>query len=172
MTNKTAIRFRASTVSALLFIALSLSLAAARVDAQPREYMKKPSPDELYVSFSQDSECPWPLEHVVDGALVRSRIRRKPQWTFGETVLFVRVNCVGASNGRVFAYSMGVSFGVFVPAEADAQRLIDEVKINPDAYSSYGTGISNDSGRQFLENSLRERIERALVDYLRANFDL
>ena len=170
MVNKTATGFGALTASALL--AMVLSSAAARVDAQPREYMKKTSPDELYVSFFQGPQCPWPLEHVVDGALVRSRIRRKPLWSFGETILFVDVNCMRPQSASGFVVHLGVSFGSFVRAEAGAQRPFDVVEINPDRYSDLGTTPPGDSGRQFVESTLRERIDVALVDYLRANFDL
>lgn len=162
-------RSRASVASALF--ALVLSVAGTHVEAQPREYMKKLSPDELYVDFFQEEDCPWALEHVVDGALVRSRIRRKPLWSYNETVLFVNVFCIEARS-RILVYDVDVSFGTFVRAESGAQYSFDSVTINAGQYGGLGATGLNDSGRQSLENNLGREVERALVDYLRSNFDL
>ena len=164
----TANRLHATTASVAL--ATALSVVASQVDAQPREYMKKPSPEELHVAFFQN--CPWSLEHVLDGALVRSRIRRKQNWVFRELVLFVEVRCREV-NELVMAH-VNVSFGHFVPAEPGAQYTFDTVTINHSQYSLLTGALPEmgNLGRQPLENSLRDLVDGALVDYLRANFDL
>ncbi len=174
MENTAANRRCASIASVLL--AMAFGVTASHVGAQPREYMKKPSPEELYVAFSEGIQCPVPLEHVVNSALVRSRIRRKPTWVYDETVLFANVRCMETRslNGRVtgLVYSVDVSFGAFVRSEPGAEYSFDPVRIDVGKYGAMGTTSLDDPGRQFLENSLRDQVESALVDYLRANFDL
>lgn len=174
MENTPTNRLRASAVSVLLGMALSMPVS--HVDAQPRDYMKKSSPEELYVSFFEGEQCPWSMEHVVDGALVRSRIRRKPLWIYDETVLLVNVRCMQAqrANGRTsgLVYSVEVSFGAFIRSEPSAQYSFDTIRVDAGKYWTIGTSTLDDLGRQFLENNLRDEVEEALVDYLRANFDL
>ena len=136
-------------------------------------HFKKTNPNEIFVDFIVDDGCNGTHEQVVDNELVRSRIKRKHQFSFGELKLFVRVNCIQYNTGRNFIYDVDVRFGRYI--------IVTDPKPNTDGfymvhYSPYygvigitSTGIQ---GEQVLRNNIRESVEKALTDYLRANFDL
>lgn len=146
--------------------ALSFSVVAW---AEPKWWMKNEDPNSLYFHYSQDRLCPGSYEDAVAAALVRSRIKREEHWIPGELVLYVNVVCMATKPASGFAYSIDVRFGRFFINPKDPT----DIEIALYGPSNYGViGTSSKDGGRFIRDTVRNSVESALTDYLKANFDL
>ena len=136
-------------------------------------HLKKPNLNEIYVDFKVDGDCSGTLEQVVDNELVRHRIKRKRQFSFDELKLFVHVDCVQYNTGMNIVYDLDVRFGRYI--------IVTEPKPNESGfyvvhyspyYGVFGITSTGTRGDQVLRNNIREKVEKALSDYLKANFGL
>ena len=154
-------------------------------DVYEYEYLKrlaKENPDELYVRYFQDAECTISeeaVESMIDGVLTRSRIKRLAYYDwpvrgyrdrtggdFGLDQLFlvVEANCIN-DNDRGF--SIMVRFADVVNRHPSLEFKREMYHTRP--YGSLGT---HNNSSDFLKDAIKSGVERALTDYLKANFDL
>ena len=144
--------------------ALSVSVIAW---AEPRWWMKKEDPNSLYLFHSQNDDCPASFEAAASGAFVRARIKRKESWTQGELALTVDVQCVEIKPSLGFAFSTEIYFGRF----AIDRTVAGGYQFMLFSHPRYGsTGVASDP--RMIRDEVRDSVERALTDYLKANFDL
>ena len=132
--------------------------------------MHKTNPNELYVSVDYGADCKVSeeaIEKMIDGILTRSRIKRlnSDDWlevdlSSDQLHLFVLVNC----DDRVF--SNDVRFADMVQRP---DQWIKRLMLHYRPYGSYGV---HQGDTEYLMDSLKGSVERALTDYLKANFDL
>ena len=142
--------------SAILF------LLAGNVQADPQPWMEKENPDELGVYTRLDSDCPtFELEALVNGVLIRSRVRPLDFTETPELYLNVIAECLEFSTReRFYSYSIDIRFAFRNSAFV---HLIYE---SPN-YGAFGHGDSD-----FIQEAIKDATERAITDYLQANFDL
>ena len=161
-------------VHALLLILVSgIAVNGAQgQEKKPLQHLKKDDPNTIYVNYSQDPACKSMYEKVVDNELARSRIKRKTLWDFNEVSLFVTVHCSEKDSGQGFIFTLSVNFGKLVPAEIESDRSFIIVYWEPGQFGSYGVSTYDSEGTQMVRNYLRNAMEDALTDYLKANFDL
>ncbi len=100
--------------------------------------------------------------------MVRSRIKRDKYWIPDELVLVVAVECFETRPQSRFAYRIGVNSGRFALNPTDPSDFTIIVSWDTD-YGSIGTSPRDGGG--FIRSSVRDRVEAALADYLKANFD-
>ena len=143
---------------------LSLLLLSGAASADPQPWMEKENPDELPTIFGFSTNCPEEEDStyldIALGVLIRSRIKGATESLPTDLLLYVGVQCGPPSSpNSTFLYSVDVFFG----------RYTDDgyLTVYYPGYGAFGT-TDEDS----LRNSLRERTEFAITDYLQANFDL
>ena len=142
------------------------------------KHLKKYDPDVLYFATHVYDDCPGTeesYEEIVEGELLRARIKPQESWDYHELFLQVLVVCNEdrKSSVRMITYTLYVDF-------AKRYRVIDP---DPDEFDSYevrlglgysGTGYRRGYGNAEVERGiqtvLREYVSAALTDYLRANF--
>lgn len=157
----------------LLIFASGIAVNGAQgQEKKPLQHLKKGDPNEIYVNYAQDPDCKSMYEKVVDNELARSRIKRKPLWVFNEVSLFVTVHCSERDSGQGFIFTLSVNFGKFAPAEIEADRSFIVAYWEPGQFGYYGVSTYDSEGTQMVRNYLRNAMEDALTDYLKANFDL
>jgi hypothetical protein len=135
---------------------------------------KKDNPDELqyYTSIGPKGSCPISrvaLEEIVRGVFVRSRIK-PARWNENDTsnrelYLFVDVSCYDPPEiYPMFFYNIEAGFGERM--EVRDRSLPVRFFVN----KHYGSiGVVDDSG---LRSRVKSRVEEAMTDYLKANFNL
>ncbi len=165
-------------------VALVAVFATGIASAEPQPWMKKKDPNELGYYFIQEifsCQLNVPAGLIAD-ILTRSRIKaldyfameaqatmdrimrlpaesRTPHPSQHAAIfLDVHVNCAALPNDR-YAVAMRINW-----ARWDGQNRM--LYANPD-YSSVGYGPP-----EFVIQGLKDRIESAITDYLKANFDL
>lgn len=137
----------------------------------PTGHLKKSDPNEIYVSFIQGDDCPGSLEQIVESELAQSRLKRKEFWIYYELNLHLTVECLRLDNKHT-VYSTDVNFGEFVLPTSKQPDEFDFVRrLYVPNYGSFGIA-PNDNLRTQLRNTIRESLEKALLDYLKINFDL
>jgi hypothetical protein len=144
-------------------IAALLLLFPVLAAADPEPWMKKNNPEELFYNVAVDDDCPLSensLNSVVGGVLTRSRIKVKDGFEEGELVLTVNLACV--DDGEVDIFDVTIRF--------DRLSIRGDELIACHVFSDYGT--FGQGRRDFIQTSVKEGVENALTDYLRANFDL
>lgn len=157
-------------------ILFTLLLAVTNTDVQgqlktPTGHLKKSDPDELFVSFIQGDDCPGSLEQVVESELAQSRLKRKEFWIYYDLILHVTVECLRLDNKHT-VYSTDVNFGeVVLPTSKQPDEFDFVRRLYGPNYGSFGIA-PNDDLRTQLRNTIRESLEKALIDYLKVNFDL
>ncbi len=165
-----------STQKFLLSILCTVLMASVNSDVQgqlktPTGHLKKSDPDELYVSIVQGNDCPRSMEQIVESELAQSRIKRKEFWIYNELNLYVTIDCLRLDN-KHSVYSTDVNFGEFVFPTSKQPDEFDFVRrLYGPNYGSFGIA-SNENLRTQLRNSIRESLEKALLEYLKINFDL
>lgn len=124
--------------------------------------LKQPNPDELAFSILIDGSCPLHRDAVsetVEGVLIRSRIKPLSwtAWVDRKPYLSVRLNCMASWDSRL-VYNVEVFFG-------------DATGTFPVIYdANFGSlGIGKPEG---ILNAVKANVERAMVIYVRANFNL
>jgi hypothetical protein len=141
-------------------------LVTGIANADPQPWMKKANPNELVlVIFGPNGECPASresLHEAAKGVLTRSRIKaieETPPAEKAESTFPWLVVGIGCQDGL---YEVGVDFIV-----QDATGFRHRAGLF--GYGSHGT--HGNSGPH-LVNSVRNDVEAAITDYLKANFDL
>ena len=151
-----------------LVVTVTACLIGGTLEAQtnkPIGHLKKEDPNELFVFYAQNGECPGNYESVVNAQLAQSRIKKGIGWKYKELLLWVNIKCVDVS--ELIGYSVSIYFGELIPSESGAERNFIFRAYEPDRYSSFGLGDD-----EYLRNVVRNYVEIALTDYLKANFDL
>ncbi len=174
---------RIIAAAVLALVCAGYPAAVAGQGEQDPEYdpywLKVENPDTLFVDYNQYGECPFgteSIEKTLDNLLVRSRLKRASlsHWLFNSTKfkLRIRVNCDDDDGrlSRLFNVSTSFREGITV------QRPIGPVKIDVDHVPDYDRlGVytpDREQNTDFLKNAIRDSVEDALTDYLKANFDL
>jgi hypothetical protein len=145
-------------------VTLVAAFLVATAGAEPAPWMKKANANELVTLVVPGKDCPASVDEIqetVSGVLIRSRIKRVAQAPTRENAagtfpwLMIAVRCTD----DLFAFDID-----FV--EPDTEGFLDRLGL-----IGYGTSGTNADREDFL-NSLRQDVERAITDYLKANFDL
>ena len=137
------------------------------------ERLHKSNPDSLFVDYGQ-FECSISeeaVETMIDGILTRSRIKRltKDEWVetvgFDQLFLDVSVSC----NDKTF--SVGVRFADMMRRHltTDGWYGPSRLMYHTRPYGSFGLWGSDN---EYLIGQIKAGVERALTDYMKANFDL
>ncbi len=177
--------------TAVILTVLAIAGAAVGQEDDPDEvyeyeyYLKplaKENPNEFHVRYFQDAECTISeeaVESMIDGVLTRSRIKRLTYYDWlvrgyrdrtggdlglDQLFLVVEVSCI-TSNNQIF--------GIMVRF-ADKVNRHPNLKFKREMYHlrDYGSIGRHNSGPEFLMGQIKAGVERALTDYLKANFDL
>lgn len=154
-------------VIARIFLALSLCMGSASALAERELYswfypaVKVKEPDELSHFVYANKECPisaTDLEELVNGVFIRSRIKPLPKQIYeGQLYLQVAVQCLKLEGVNPI-FDIGVHFGRYTP---DPPILLDR---------DFGTtGIG---GKDYLRSAIKEIVEQAITEYIKANFDI
>ena len=139
----------------------------------PMGHLKKTNPNSIFVSYIEADDCGASYEQVVNNELAQSRIKRKEYWEYDELMMRVKVNCMSLNNLPSIVYIVDVSFGRFMrPVNREPNELTFLPVLYQNMYGEFGITTDNSEGQQFLRNSIREEVEKALTDYLKVNFDL
>ena len=136
-------------------------------------HLKKPNPNELYVSYWQGDDCEDSYEQIVYNELTQSRIKRLEEWDYDVLYMDVDVHCMKLPkrpNQLVFSIDMHFAVDAREPV-AKPGTFVVSLLYRPD-YGNFGITTNDYEGQTLLRNILRECVEKALVDYMKANFDL
>lgn len=157
----------------LAVLIAAVTLAASGQDKKPSvKYLEKADPDWLYFEIFFDDDCPGieeAFENIVEGELLRARIKRQNGWRFNDLFLNVEVSCT-PTKGSAAGYSLDVQFAQYrrildpAPDEYDFYMVYHGRKYG--AYGAHGTSVLEEQ----LRSRLRETVSDALTDYLKANF--
>lgn len=165
-----------STIRITSMISIVVICAYAEVvigqTGKPQQHLIKENPNELYVFYFQDSECVGTYESIIDTELAQSRIKRKSYWEYEELQLHVEVGCLKRDSGIGFVFVINVAFGKPIRAEEGVTPGWVRTFYEPFNYGTFGIVGNDGRTQQFIRNSLRGSMEKALTDYLKANFDL
>jgi len=149
----------------LIIILCLLPIAAiASADSQP--WLKKENPNELFAVTVSTEHCPISvvdLDELVNGVLVRARIKKKSAWAENELLLSVEIGCKLLSDS-MWAFRYDVFYSRF--SLDTSGNLIETTAIDG---KHYGIGTKDEDG---MRSAIRELVEDAITDYLKANFDL
>lgn len=153
---------------------------ALRAEMQQQEQppLKRENPDQLYVDYSQSGVCPFTaqtIESMIEGLLVRSRL--KPidfsEWWSEDSTRFklsIEVSC-GVDDNPPHLFLVDTAFR----EEVTLQKPLGPIKVYMDHIAYYGQSGTYDPKKEpnigFLRNCIRDSVEEALTDYLKANFD-
>ncbi len=165
------------SLPAWMLFAFLIANATADATGQheiPTGHLRKSDPDELYVAFFEESECGVSLETILESELAQSRMKRKEFWNYNELLLYVRIRCLPLDRSPPrTVYSIEIEFGEFTyptNKQKDEYSFL-ETYYEPD-FGTFGITSNDEVGRQFFRNGFRESLERALLAYLKVNFDL
>ncbi|MYB62832.1 MAG: hypothetical protein F4X69_15855 [Gemmatimonadetes bacterium] len=165
----------------LAVLIAAVTLPAAGQEKQPSiKHLKKSDPDVLFMGTSIDNSCPGTersYERIVEGEMLRARIKRTSIWNWYEIALNVNVSCHRDRSQRgtmeVLTYSIFVTFLVFYPVEDPAPDELDfrQVVYLP-SYVGSGLSVNHDNAEEerVIHANLRNAVTNALTDYLKANF--
>lgn len=143
----------------IALFAVSLLLLTGNALADPQPWMRKDNPGELSVDTDVTEPCEiseQQLRETVEGVLTRSSIT---PIEFGESPVWlglqVNVDCLGTS-----MFAIRVDF-------VDAIDLV-AVRYGTLGYGSFG---AHDGDSDVVLSGVTRQVERAIADYLIANFD-
>lgn len=135
--------------------------SSAELDEWYKSAIKSSTPNELayYVLVSPD--CPVTEQETskhIEGEFIRGRIKPlQNQLDYNRVYLNVVIDCLKQESAHpVFIVKM--NFGKYNPKPA---ILFDKT------YGQFGTG-----GKEFIINTYKKGLERAVTDYIKANFNL
>lgn len=150
-----------------IFVLLVLLLFSqlGHADDWLHQAIKVDNPNELAFWVKFGGECPVTKEAVqkiVEGVFIRSRVKplkaeaiREP----GRIYMSVDLFCFKSDPSYDWvAYRIALTFGRFSPSPA---ILFDR------DFGSVGTG-----GKESISTTIKERVEAAITEYIKANFDL
>jgi hypothetical protein len=148
------------------FVVWTLCIALPVVSfAADNSWLKKNSPNELFANVTVSKACPMSrasMENVVEGVFVRSRIKKLDSWRSGEIVLYVEVYCLHSYAVYIFDIN---EYLAKLSRNGDENIVLQHALKH--SYGSFGRGRE-----EFIVNSIQESVREALVDYVKANFDL
>ena len=139
------------------------------------KHLKKPNPNELYISLNVDPECPGvdlteKYMGIVEGEFLRARIKRSLYWDYDEVVLFVRLSC-GSTETTLSLYNIDVTFGTFREVISPADDEYPFIFVYFEGGDGvYGTVETVELERK-LQTGLSESVYRLLTKFLKANFN-
>lgn len=137
------------------------------------EHLKKPNPNELYVSLNVDPECPAEdYMSVVEGELLRARINRLPYWNYDEVTLFIVLTCKNSTETSLSIYDIDASFGTFRKVTNPADDEYGFMYVYFEGADGVFGYIGTDKLKSTLRTGLSESVYRILTKYLKANFGL
>ena len=114
------------------------------------------TPDVLRALVWVGSDCPFDRDsasEIVDGVFIRSRVRN--EFIDDDLFLYVSTNCL--VDGASYIYSIRVVM--------DKWGLTDPWMLDWD-WGSFGAGPED-----YIKSSLRDRVEDAITDFIRAHMD-
>ena len=150
-------------VTAAIFSALSIT---GTTFGQRPDVLHKENPDELYVYYQQHDDCTISkvaVETMIGGVLTRSRIKKPQYGGLSDLHLDVRTNCL---DNDVFMTVIRFA------EEYDLERPLGKVNVwiyHERNYGSFGTYRGDND---YLMSAIKGGVEKAITDYLKANFDL
>ena len=122
---------------------------------------KKENPNELAYFVQVDDDCPVTKKEAIDiteGVFIRSRIKPVPdKWNIDSLYLYISLDCLKIEGDNP-VYHFSVRF-----ANASAFIPVDYIE----RYGSLGIGP-----KSAIVNTLKDKAEAALTDYIKVNFDL
>ncbi|MYB62447.1 MAG: hypothetical protein F4X69_13840 [Gemmatimonadetes bacterium] len=162
---------------AVLVYAAALTAAGQEKQAS-LEYLKKNDPDSLNVVVFVEDGCPGTqrsYERVVEGELLRARIKRQPTWSIYEVRLMTHMQCAAQKTGLVFliAVDFFATYPVLDPAPDESDYYIVRYRDRSNSFFGAFTGYNDSNSVEaegMLKTSLRDAVTDALTDYLKANF--
>ena len=139
-------------------------------------HLKKDNPDELYFFIISEEDCPGTqgsYERVIEGELLRARIKRKHTWTVDEVILYCEIRCIETPQSSfqnhpwaiVLHFAVHLDVGVTEPDEDD--RLMVLFYPGYGMFGSFSKGTLEDR----LKDTLRSKTADALTDYLEVNIN-
>ena len=137
------------------------ALAASSVAAEPWPYMKRVNPNELPL-LVETRGCPVDtatVREMAEGVLTRSQIKpldpTKIEVPLPPPWLYVNVSCLAG----------GVAFRTDV--DFVGRQGADIVRLSLSGYG--GLGMAEDKDAAYILDGIRERVEAAVTDYVKAN---
>lgn len=157
-------------ILALVFLSNQVVGVALAQKEFPSAHLKKPDPNDLYVSVRQEGNCSVSYRYVVDEMLDKYRISPLPYTFTDELGLSVVVRCLSLAPHPGMSYFVEARFARLVPA-MDPQPGEAEVILIYYASEYERLGIVHDdsAGEQETTEVIREVVDEALTDYRRAN---
>lgn len=173
------------TVTLLVALFLGYSKTTYGQTEDPPSPLKVENPSMLYVDYRQYGKCPFSLESIdvmIDGILTRSRLKRTPFTAerFAKEIrreisgfrLEVKTNC-DDDDDAPHNFNIKVGFGEYATISRPWGNQQIWMYHDPYVYGASGTyDPAREPNISFLKNAIRESVEDALTDYLKANFDL
>ena len=157
----------------ILVMTIAVCMIVETVEGQlsnPIMHLKKENPNELIVSYFEADNCTWDFASVIDMEMVKSRIKRKTALEFNTLLLDINLSCLETKLGTV-AFSIEMAFGEYIITEPGDDLGMMFRGYDPFTYGLLGA-VGKDNAEYFIRNAIRDRLEIALTDYLKANFDL
>jgi len=126
------------------------------------EAIKSPTPNQLAYFIGVGSDCEITKDEaisLVDGVLIRSRIKPLAQSFGGEASLYlnIRLECL-LMESRNPIFQININFARWTPYPP---ILYDHI------YGTMGYG-----SKEYVSQNLKEYIENAITDFIKVNFDL
>lgn len=146
-----------------MLVAISMLMAGQAIAAD--KWLKKKNPEELF-TYIDVHGCPLDTAEVTDlvhAKLVRSRIKPLSEWSSGDVVLYVVLDC-SSDTTATWVFSQ-----IVMLAKIKREGRDDSVVSfrHDDQLPSFGKG-----GESFITDNLNKAVEAAFLKYLNANFDL
>ena len=150
----------------LYFLLLGILSSNSYSDDLPTWFynsIKVSNPNQLAYFVEMSKSCPFTTESlnkIVDGVLIRSRIKPLKEEIFvdGRIYLNVGVSCVRLKSGGNPPFSIRVNFARYQPYPA---IIIDK-----------GFGTTGIGPADFIKQAFKESIENAVTAHIKANFNL
>ena len=146
----------------LLLLGLA-ALATASVAADPRPYMKRAKPNELPL-LVETYGCPVDavtVRAMAEGVMTRSQVTpldpTKIEIPLPPPWLYVNVTCLDG----------GVAFRTDV--DFVSRQGADLVRLSLNGYG--GLGMAEDKDAAYVLDGIKERVEAAVTDYVKANLE-
>ena len=151
----------------IVFAIITISMLSVNAIAADRpqwfyDAIKVENPNQLAYFVEMDKNCPFnkeTLNDTVDGVLIRSRIKPLKENIFvpGHIYLSLDVSCLKLKQTNP-VFSIQLYFARYKPYPA---ILIKR------GFGSIGIGPSD-----FILQTFKEKVERAVTEYIKANFNL
>ena len=164
---------RLTMTTVVYLCVLHVSTVSGQGKGVPIGHLKNTTPNVLAFAVLPMG-CPGAQEEytkIVEGELLRARIKPSPQWNFYELTLLAELSCEPTESQLTWIFDLDVSFIVTHPVEnpTDDEYSFYRVHYDP-IYGTFGV-LRNDTVISGLKTQLREQVGRLLTDYLKANLN-